>query len=124
MVSVVRFAALIQKAVHGLEVLQSLKVLRMATINGARVLGLDKQIGSIEVGKRADLTLLNVDALHTTPHPDPISSIVYAADTSDVETVIIDGKIVLRDGELTTLDEQAVIRDASEQAAVLQKAVS
>jgi len=119
-----RSAALIQKAIHGPEVLPAVRVLRMATIDGARALGLAEQIGSIEVGKRADLTLLNLDALHTTPHPDPISSIIYAADTSDVETVIIDGRIVMRDGELTTLDEQAVIRDVNEQAAVLKKAVN
>ena len=119
-----RSAALIQKAVHGPEVLPANQVLRMATIDGARALGLGKQIGSIEVGKRADLTILNLDALHTTPHPDPISSIVYAADKSDVETVIIDGKVVMRNGELTTLDEQAVIRDANAQAAELQKAVN
>jgi cytosine/adenosine deaminase-related metal-dependent hydrolase len=119
-----RSAALIQKAIHGPEVLPALTVLRMATIDGARALGLEREIGSIEVGKRADLTLLNIEALHTTPHPDPISSIVYAAETGDVETVIIDGKIVMREGELTTLDEQAVILDANEQAATLQKAVS
>src|SRR5262249_2743395 len=102
-----RSAALIQKAIHGPEVMPALPVLRMATIEGARAIGLKEQIGSIEVGKRADLTLLNIEALHTTPHPDPISSIVYAADTRDVETVIIDGRIVMREGKLTTLDEQA-----------------
>jgi 5-methylthioadenosine/S-adenosylhomocysteine deaminase len=91
----------------------------MATIEGARAIGLGDQIGSIEIGKRADLTILNMEALHTTPHPDPISSIVYAAETGDVETVIIDGKVVMREGELTTLDEQAVIRDAKEQSVLL-----
>lgn len=119
-----RSAALIQKAIHGPEVLHANQVLRMATIDGARALGLGKQIGSIEVGKRADLTLLNLGAVHTTPHPDPISSIVYAAETSDVETVIIDGKVVMREGELTTVDEHTVVLDANAQAVLLQKAVS
>ena len=119
-----RTAALIQKAIHGPEVLHADQVLRMATIDGARALGLGKQIGSIELGKRADLTLLNLGAVHTTPHPDPISSIVYAAETSVVETVIIDGLVVMREGELTTLDEQAVIRNANAQAVELQNAVS
>jgi Cytosine deaminase and related metal-dependent hydrolases len=96
----------------------------MATIDGARALGLEEQIGSIEVGKRADLTVLNIEALHTTPHPDPISSIVYAADARDVETVIIDGRIVMREGELTTIDEKEVIRSAKEQAMLLQGSVS
>jgi 5-methylthioadenosine/S-adenosylhomocysteine deaminase len=119
-----RSAALIQKAMHGPEVLPALTMLRMATIDGARALGLEEQIGSIEVGKRADLTVLNIEALHTTPHPDPISSIVYAADARDVETVIIDGKIVMREGELITIDEKEVIRSAKEQAMLLQESVS
>lgn len=116
-----RTAALIQKALHGAEALPALTMLRMATIDGARALGLDKQIGSIEVGKRADLTLLNLEALHTTPHPDSVSTIVYAAEASDVETVIIDGRVVMREGELTTLDQQAVTEAAKEQAELLRK---
>ncbi|HXI88658.1 MAG TPA: 5'-deoxyadenosine deaminase [Blastocatellia bacterium] len=122
MFSEMRTAALIQKALHGAEVLPALTMLRMATIDGARALGLDKEIGSIEAGKRADLTLLNLQALHTTPHPDPVSTIVYAAEASDVETVIIDGRIVMREGELTTLDQRAVIRAAKEQSDLLCKA--
>lgn len=86
-----RTAALLQKVMHGPQALPASRVLRMATIDGARALGLEDQIGSIEVGKRADLQLINLDTPHTTPHPDPISTIVYAAETSNVETVIIDG---------------------------------
>lgn len=122
MFSEMRTAALIQKALHGAEVLPALTMLRMATIDGARALGLDREIGSIEAGKRADLTLLNLEALHTTPHPDPVSTIVYAAEASDVETVIIDGRVVLREGELTTLDRQAVLQAAKEQSELLGKA--
>ena len=118
-----RTAALIQKALHGAETLPALTMLRMATIDGARALGLDKEIGSIEAGKRADLTLLNLEALHTTPHSDPISTIVYAAEASDVETVIIDGRVVMREGELTTLDQRAVIQAAQEQSELLRKAL-
>ena len=116
-----RTAALIQKAIHGADALPAPTILRMATIDGARALGLDKEIGSIEVGKRADLTLLNLEALHTTPHPDPVSTIVYAAEASDVETVIIDGRVVMRDGELTTLDRESVIEAAKKQAELLVK---
>jgi 5-methylthioadenosine/S-adenosylhomocysteine deaminase len=119
-----RTAALIQKALHGAEVLPALTVLKMATIDGARALGLDKEIGSIEVGKRADLTLLNLDALHTSPHPDPVSTIVYAAEASDVETVIIDGRVVMRDGELTTLDQQTIIYAAKQQSELLAKNIT
>src|SRR5207248_8738821 len=81
-----RTAALLQKARHGPQALPALTVLRMATIDGARALGLADEIGSIEAGKRADLILLNLDKLHTTPHPDLVSTIVYAAESSDVET--------------------------------------
>jgi len=111
-----RTASLIQKALYGAEALPALAMLRMATIDGARALGLDEEIGTIEVGKRADLTLLNVEALHTTPHPDPVSTIVYSAEASDVEAVIIDGRVVMRSGHLTTLDESAVILEAKEQS--------
>ena len=116
-----RTAALIQKALHGAEALPSLRMLRMATIDAARALGLENEIGSIEIGKCADLALLNLEALHTTPHPDPVSAIVYAAEASDVETVIIDGRVVMRNGELTTLDEPEVVRVATEMSTHLSQ---
>jgi 5-methylthioadenosine/S-adenosylhomocysteine deaminase len=111
-----RTAALLQKVLRGARALPALTALRMATANGALALGLADQLGSVEVGKRADLQLINLTRLHTIPHPDPISTIVYAAEASDVETVIIDGQIVIRDGELLTLDEQDVIAEAQDQS--------
>jgi len=117
-----RTAALIQKALHGADTLPALAVLRMATINGARALGLEKEIGSIEPGKRADLTLVNTNRLHTTPRPDPVSTLVYAAEASDVETVIIDGRAVMREGQLLTMNEQDVIRSAQESSELISKA--
>ncbi len=111
-----RTAALIQKARCGPEALPALQALRMATISGAHALGLGDEIGSIEKGKRADIALINLDHPHTTPRPDLVSTIVYAAEAGDVETVIIDGRIVMREGRLTTLDERTVIREAREQA--------
>jgi 5-methylthioadenosine/S-adenosylhomocysteine deaminase len=119
-----RTAALIQKALHGAEVLPALRVLRMGTIDGARALGLDQEIGSIELGKRADLTMLNINRPHMTPHPDPISTIVYAAEASDVEAVIIDGRVLFRSGELTAMDEQSVINAAREQSKLLSEAIA
>jgi cytosine/adenosine deaminase-related metal-dependent hydrolase len=118
-----RTASLIQKALHGAQTLPAPAMLRMATIDGARALGLEKEIGTIEVGKRADLTLINLNRLHTTPHPDPISTIVYAAEASDVDTVIIDGLVVMRAGALTTLDEQAVLREATRAIATLAQSL-
>jgi 5-methylthioadenosine/S-adenosylhomocysteine deaminase len=118
-----RTASLIQKALHGAQTLPAPAMLRMATIDGARALGLENEIGTIEVGKRADLTLINLNRLHTTPHPDPISTIVYAAEASDVDTVIIDGRVVMRAGALATLDEQAVLREATRAIATLAQSL-
>ncbi|MFN0119712.1 MAG: 5'-deoxyadenosine deaminase [Blastocatellia bacterium] len=114
-----RTAALLQKVLHGPQTLPALTALRMATIHGARAMGLGDEIGSLEIGKRADAQLLNLGRLHTTPHPDPVSTVVYAAQTSDVETVIIDGQIVVRDGQLTTMNEREVITMANEAARYL-----
>lgn len=120
-----RTAALLQKVLHGSQSLPALTALRMATINGAKALGLEGQIGSIEVGKRADLILLNLNALHTIPRFDLISTVVYAADARNVETVIIDGQIVMREKELLTLNEIEVLTEAQKHsqkfAAILRK---
>ncbi|HWN99266.1 MAG TPA: 5'-deoxyadenosine deaminase [Blastocatellia bacterium] len=123
MLTEMRTAGLIQKALHGPEALPALRVLRMATIDGARALGLGGEIGSIEVGKRADLTLFDFDELRTTPCSDPVSTIVYAAEASNVRTVIIDGRVVMRDRKLTTMDQQDVIRDAREMSSRLNDAL-
>lgn len=124
MLTEMRTAALTQKALHGPEVLPALRVLRMATIDGARAMGLEGEIGSIEVGKRADLTLFNLDELRTTPCPEPVSTIVYAAEASHIRTVIIDGRVVMRDRKLTTMNEQDVIRGAREMSAQLTTLLS
>lgn len=116
-----RTSALIQKALLGPRTLPALTVLRMATTGGAKALGLDGEIGSIETGKRADLILLAMEKAHTTPHPDPVSAVVYSATASNVETVIIDGRAVMRDGKLLTLDEQEVLISAREHAELLNQ---
>lgn len=118
-----RTAALIQKVLHGPQALPALTALRMATINGAVALGLGDSIGSIEVGKRADLILLNLNSLHTTPRPDVVSTIVYAAGISNVETVIIDGQIVMKDRELLTMSEEQILMNATTQSQKLLNAI-
>jgi 5-methylthioadenosine/S-adenosylhomocysteine deaminase len=107
-----RTAALLQKALHGPEVLPAHRVLRMATMDGARALGLEADIGSLEVGKRADLSVVRLDRLHATPVKDVVSALVYSSEPGDVETVIIDGQIVMRDRKLVTLDEDEVVTTA------------
>ena len=114
-----RTAALLQKVQRGADALPARSVLRLATIAGARALGLQAEIGSLEMGKRADVTILNLARLHLTPRPDVVSSIVYAAEPSDVRDVLIDGRIVLRDGELLCMSEQEIISEARTQAELL-----
>ncbi len=111
-----RAAALLQKVTHGADALPARRVLRMATIDGARALGISREIGSLEVGKRADLSLIALDGLHLTPRADIVSTIVYAAQTTDVKTVLIDGHVVMRDRELLTLNEREVIATANAEA--------
>ena len=120
-----RTAALLQKARRGPDALPARRVLRLATTDGARALGLHEEIGSLEVGKRADLTILDLERLHLTPRPDIVSSIVYAAETGDVRDVLIDGRVLLRAGELLSMSEQEVIAEAREQSMLLyQRAFS
>ncbi|HYN26248.1 MAG TPA: amidohydrolase family protein, partial [Pyrinomonadaceae bacterium] len=115
-----RTAALLQKALHGPEVLPAKRALRMATIDGARALSLGNEIGSLEVGKRADVIVVKMDSLHSTPHqPDLASAITYSAQLSDVETVVIDGQLVMREGKLLTVDEPSVVNEANREAELL-----
>ena len=80
----------------------------MATREGARALGLDDEIGSIETGKRADLILVDRDRPHLATSPDPFSAIVYAARPSDVRTTIVDGEILVDDFRLVRADPSEI----------------
>jgi len=97
------------------------KILQMATINGARSLGLEQEIGSLEVGKKADLVVIDLNRLHTTPSPNPISTLVYAATGGEVDTVVVDGQIVVEQGQLLTMDEDEVMAQAQQHAQALYK---
>jgi cytosine/adenosine deaminase-related metal-dependent hydrolase len=94
-------------------------VLEMATINGARAMGWENEIGSIEFGKRADFVALDMDKPHLVPAPNPVSTIVNAASASDVSMVVIDGKAVVRDGQVLTMDEERIVREARQRAEAL-----
>jgi len=85
-------------------------VLEMATIHGAAALGLDREIGSLERGKRADLVLYDLDVPEWRPLLDPVNNLVYAATGASVRTVLIDGHVVLDEGRITTIDETDVYR--------------
>src|ERR1700722_602891 len=88
--------------------------LEMATIRGARVLGMDKLIGSLEDGKRADLIMVRIDRPNAVPLYDAISQMVYALKGEDVRDVMVNGKPVVRDGKILTLDEAAILAKAEE----------
>ena len=97
--------------------------LDMATIGGARALGLDRLIGSLETGKRADLIVVSMAAARQTPLYDPVSHLVYVTRGDDVRTTIVNGRILMRDGMPLTLDPKAVIGDANALAEKVRAAV-
>jgi 5-methylthioadenosine/S-adenosylhomocysteine deaminase len=86
---------------------------RMATIEGARILGLDREIGSLEPGKRADLLVVSMRGARQTPMYDPLSHLVYVARGADVQTVVVNGRVLMRDRRVLTLNEQAVLDEAA-----------
>ncbi len=88
--------------------------LEMATIDGARALHMEKEIGSLETGKKADLIVLTLDAPNAVPIYDVYSQIVYALKASDVETVVIGGRVVMRDRRVLTLKEEEILPKARE----------
>jgi 5-methylthioadenosine/S-adenosylhomocysteine deaminase len=90
------------------KVVTAQQAFEMATINGARALHMEKEIGSIENGKRADLVLVDMGVLNQTPLYNIYSDLVYSTKAADVRTVVIEGRIVVRDGQLLTLNEKAI----------------
>lgn len=104
------------------EVVSPFDLVTMATIGGARVCGLDDEIGSLEVGKRADLIILE-PGLNALPIDDPYFAIVNSLHGSDVDDVIVNGQPVMRDGKILTVDEEAIAREVAVRAPRLQQAL-
>ena len=118
-----RLAALIHKPRLGPEVMPAAQVLELATLGGARALGLENDIGSIEAGKCADLIALDLDGPHAQPsEADVVSRMVYSARAADVRHVIIDGRVVVRDGDLKTGDLAEIRATANKEARRLRRA--
>jgi 5-methylthioadenosine/S-adenosylhomocysteine deaminase len=110
-----RLAATLQAMRHGPGSLTARDAVWMATREGARALGQADEIGSIEVGKRADVVVIGTDGVHQRPAADPYATLVYSCRPSDVRATIIDGRVVYRDGGLTW-GERESIADAAEHA--------
>ena len=114
-------AALLAKAVAGdAETLPAAQALQMATLNGAKALGLDEQIGSLKAGKQADFIAVDLDALNTQPVYNVLSHLAYAVNSRQVSEVYVAGRPLLRGGLLTTLDETALRAKAREWAAKIR----
>ena len=106
------------------KVLTSDEALAIGTINGARVLGLEDEIGSVEVGKKADLILIDTNCANMVPNSSNLSSnIIYSANGSNVDTTICNGQILMENKKLTTLDEQDIYKKAREAIDELKKAI-
>jgi 5-methylthioadenosine/S-adenosylhomocysteine deaminase len=118
MLEVLKLTSLLQKVTHrDPTIMTADKVLEMATIEGARCIGMDSEIGSIEVGKKADMFVFNPERnIKAIPMHNPISTLVYSCSMDNIETVLVDGAPVLEDGVLTTMDEEIVIQRCRAQA--------
>jgi 5-methylthioadenosine/S-adenosylhomocysteine deaminase len=109
-----RMAALLAKAVAGdASAIPAHTALRMATLNGAKALGLDSEIGSLEIGKSADITAIRLDGIETQPLFHPVSDLVYAASRHQVSDVWVAGRRLLKDRVLTTLNAEEICRKAA-----------
>jgi 5-methylthioadenosine/S-adenosylhomocysteine deaminase len=124
-----KYASLVQKVTNDdARSVPAHQALEMVTRFGAQALGMEDMIGSLEVGKRADIILIDVDRPHYTPHhfaygPNIASNLVFCGRGSDVRTVIVDGQIIVEDGVPTTLDRVAVQREAQKSSEhILQRA--
>ncbi|MCK5569238.1 MAG: amidohydrolase family protein, partial [Spirochaetes bacterium] len=119
MFEVMKYASLFQKAVHtDASLLPSEQILEMATMGGARALGMENLIGSLEPAKKADIILVNMQALSLTPvftgaNFNALAHLVFAAHGDNVDTVIIDGRMIMEGKTLLTVDEEKVIADAA-----------
>lgn len=107
-----RTAALLHKVANlDASIISSYDVLKMATIDGAKSVGLEEDVGSLETGKKADMILVDIESVHLRPLHDIVSTLVYCANSGDVETVIVDGRIVVQDHRIYSVDERQLISE-------------
>jgi cytosine/adenosine deaminase-related metal-dependent hydrolase len=116
-----RLAATLQAMRRGPGTLSAREALWMATRSGAKALGLEVEIGSIELGKKADLMVIDAAAAHLAPSPDVFSAIVYAARPTDVQLTMVDGNILVRDGSPVQLDPSEIAARSRDEARLLAR---
>jgi 5-methylthioadenosine/S-adenosylhomocysteine deaminase len=105
-------------------IMSSYDTLKMATINGAKALGLEDKIGSIEVGKKADIILIDTNSANMVPDSSTLTSnIIYSANGSNVDTTICNGKILMENKKLTVLDEDEIYAKARQAIIELKEAI-
>jgi len=120
-----RLASLLQKVDRmDPEVMSATTVLTMATRGGATAIGLGDDIGSLEVGKKADLIQVAFDDVHHVPTYDVVSHLVFVTDEQDVASVVVDGKVLMREGDMLTIDTERVTAEATALAARIQSALN
>ncbi|MHB8135573.1 MAG: amidohydrolase family protein [Anaerolineaceae bacterium] len=126
LLEVMKSAALLQKVHYRDTALLSARdVFSMATIQGAKAVGMDDQIGSIEVGKRADLLVIDFEQPNTTPCYNPIASLVYSGNHANIHSVFVEGNLILEDGHFATINEADILKQAQAKAEeIYQFAVS
>lgn len=112
-----KLAGIIHKAVsYDPTLVPAEEVLEMATINGAKALGLENDIGSLIVGKKADFVAIDARSVRMQPWFSAVSAVVYSATGSDVDVVVIDGKIVVGGGKVLTMDEESIWKEAAKRS--------
>ena len=117
MIMVMRLAVCVARMLEeNKTALKAYDVLKMATFNGAKALGLEDDIGSIKVGKKADLIIADYSRPHMVPIIDPVSNLVHNGLGNDIDTVIIDGDILVENGKITTVDENNILEEAQKRA--------
>ncbi len=113
MIEAMRFAVLLHRAARSHpSIVTAWDALEMATVNGAKAIGLENEIGSLEPGKKADIVVIRLDRPHTYPVTDPVGALVYCANAGDVDTVIVDGEVVMENRRVLVFDEEKIMEEA------------
>ncbi len=117
--SEMRLSAMLQKLKYGARSMPAEQALKMATIWGAKLLGIDDLVGSIEIGKSADLAIIEQNDFHTRPIADPVTTLVYSATSSAVRDVLIDGHLVLKNRQIPKINKQDLFAQVESERALL-----